>query len=157
MGTDDVQEKNEVSPFGVDSNPIKDMIAIYAPTSEIGSEVIIGYINKNQIADIGEMRIFSTDADGVEKISIHLRNTGQAEIGGTGDNLVRFNKLNDSFEQLKSDFNNLVTLYNSHIHITTATVSATPVPGVISPTLSTGTPSAADMSLSKINELECSS
>lgn len=156
IGRSDVQEKNEVGPFGIDSNPVKDMVAIMAPTSEIGKDVIIGYINTNQMAEVGETRLFSTDLDGVEQIFIHLKNDGNIEFGDNADNLVRFSKLKLEFDNLKNDFNSLVTAYNSHVHITTATVGATAVPGIISPTTSTGTPSTADISPSKIDELKCS-
>jgi hypothetical protein len=153
-GADDVQETLNVAPFGDDSCPVKDMVAIYATTSDIGNPVVIGYVNKNQIADVGEKRIFSTNADGVEQIALHLKNDGTAEFGGNTDFMVRYSELEVGFNALKSDFNSLVTSYNSHIHITTATVSATAVPGVIAPTPSTGTPSTADISGSKIDEIK---
>ena len=153
-GADDVQETLNVTPFGDDSSPIKDMVAIYSETSDIGNPVVIGYVNKNQIADVGEKRIFSTDANGVEQISLHLKNDGTAEFGGNSDFMVRYSDLETAFNQLKSDLNALTTAYNSHIHITTATVLATPTPGIIAPTLSTGTPSTADISGAKINEIK---
>ena len=132
-GADDVQETLNVAPFGDDSCPVKDMVAIYATTSDIGNPVVIGYVNKNQI---------------------HLKNDGTAEFGGNTDFMVRYSELEVGFNALKSDFNSLVTSYNSHIHITTATVSATAVPGIIAPTPSTGTPSTADISGSKIDEIK---
>lgn len=156
VGRNDVQEKPESMPYGIDSSPIKGMVAIMASTGEIGKDVIIGYINANQIADVGETRLFSTDADGVLKIAIHLKNDGTIEIGGDANNLVRFTELKSGFDQLKSDVNSLITAYNSHIHITTATVGATPVPGILSPTISTGTPTTASIDSSKIDELKCS-
>jgi hypothetical protein len=51
MGKSDVRECIEVSPYGIDSNPIKDMIALYGPTGENGKDVIIGYLNKNRTAE----------------------------------------------------------------------------------------------------------
>ena len=82
-----------VSSFGEDSAPLKNMVALYADTSEIGESVIIGYINKNQIAAAGEKRIFSLKEDGSMSFAIHLRNNGTAEIGGAVDNAVRYSKL----------------------------------------------------------------
>ena len=145
FGKNDVQEKNESAPFGIDSNPVKDMVAIMVPSSEIGREIVIGYINTNQLAGVGETRLFSTNESGVIQIAIHLKNDGTIEIGGNNDNLVRFTELKAGFEQLKSDFNSLVNLYNLHVHAGT---------GV--PTISVSTPSTASINASKINELKCS-
>lgn len=69
------------------------------------------------------------------------------------DFAVQYTALKSAFDTLKTDVNNLITAYNSHIHITTATVGATAVPGVISPTVSTGISSTADMSGSKIDKV----
>jgi hypothetical protein len=81
---------------------------------------------------------------------------GTAVIKGTTttvndgtDFAVQYTALKSAFDTLKQDLNNLVTAYNAHIHITTATVGIGP-PGVIAPTTSTGTPSAADMSSAQI-------
>lgn len=154
FGKSDVQEKRQAAPFGDDSDPVAGMSAIYAKTTKDGEEVIIGYINKNQISGPGEKRIFSTDSDNNPVFALYLRNNGTAEFGGDSDNMVRFSPLETDFNQLKSDFNSFVTAYNSHTHITTATVGASPVPGIISPTLSTATPSSADISGAKIDEIK---
>ena len=37
----------ESMPFGIDSVPLSDMIAIFGSTSENGDNVIVGYINVN--------------------------------------------------------------------------------------------------------------
>lgn len=80
----------EVAPFGDDGNPLKDMVAIYSTTSEAGERVILGYINKNQIAQPGEKRIYSLTPEGAISFSIHLKGDGTCEIGGATDNMVRF-------------------------------------------------------------------
>jgi len=146
MGKSDVQECRQASPFGIDSAPTKDMAAIYAKTGEVGKPVIIGYINKNQIAEIGETRFFSTDENGTVKIALHLKNDGTAEFGGNTKNMVRFQELETGFNDLKTDFNNLVTAYNSHIHPFSS--------GTTSPTATQGTSSTADISGSKIDEIK---
>lgn len=102
FGKSDVQTSFESMPYGIDSNPVKDLIAIYAPTSEKGKTVIIGYINKNQLADVGEIRLFSTDTDGAEKFYVFLKNDGTIEIGGTVDNAVRYQKLDDGLQNFKT-------------------------------------------------------
>jgi len=78
------------------------------------------------------------------------------EINGNADFAVRFGALETAYNQLKSDFDTFVTTYNSHIHITTATVGPTAVPGVISPTVSTGSPSTGDISGAKVDNIKVS-
>ena len=119
-----------------------------------GQGFVVGYFNANQKAEVGEFRTFATDADGVEQFYTWMKSNGTMEIGGSVDNLVRYSELETAFNQLKQDFDSLVTAYNSHIHITSATVGPTPVPGVIAPTTSTGQPSSADITMSKIEEIK---
>lgn len=102
-GKDDVQTAIEIAPYGCDSNPIAGMRAIYSPTEDKGKKVIIGYINKDQLAEVGEHRLYSTDSNGVLKFFIWLKNDGTLEIGGNSDNAVRYSPLNTGLQQFKSD------------------------------------------------------
>ena len=63
-----MQTSIEAMPYGVDSNPIKDMVAVYSETTGKGETVIIGYLNKNLKAEVGEFRTFSTDSNGGRKV-----------------------------------------------------------------------------------------
>jgi len=151
MGDKDVQTANEIAPFGIDSNPLKDMVAVYGETSNNGDTVIVGYINKNRLAAVGETRIYSTDESGAEKIYIHLKNDGTMEIGGATDWMVRYSALETAFNDLKGTVNDLVDTFNNHTH--------TYIPGTLSPipsaaTLTTATPSSADISPAKIDEIK---
>ncbi len=110
LGKDDVQEATQVTPSGIDSAPIKDLIAVFAQTGDKGETVIIGYLNRKQIAAIGETRIYSTDENGNLKISIHLKNDGTAEVGGTGDNLVRYKPVEDAFKAIEDFLNQQLPL-----------------------------------------------
>lgn len=94
----------ECSPFGEDSSPVKGMTAIYAETSEIGDPVIIGYINENQMAAVGEKRMYSVKPDGTISIYVWLKNNGTMELGGTAHNLVRYTPLNTA---LQSEVNSI--------------------------------------------------
>jgi len=161
MGKKDTREYRQVAPHGFDSCPVKDRVLVYAETGEVGKAVVIGYINKNQIAAVGETRIFSTNADGVEQISLHLKNDGTAEFGGNEDNFVRFRELRQGFNALVNDFNALVTehntlvfLFNAHVHAG-VTVGA----GVTGTTATPGTDAAstsASIDASKIDEIKTS-
>lgn len=151
-GNSDVQTSISAQPFGVDANPVKDMIAVYAPTSEMGKTVIIGYLNPDAVAEIGALRIYSTDTNGAVKAVIYLRANGDAEINGAEDNMVRYSKLETAFNDLKSDFNKLVTAFNAHLHPTAAVgppSPPTPVPNSI-PAI----PSSADITGAKIDNVK---
>jgi hypothetical protein len=93
-----VKTADVVADFGDDSAPLKDMIAIYSKTAIAGEEIIIGYINSNQIAQPGEKRIFSLMPDGSLSFDIYLRNDGTCEIGGNVDNAVRYLALNTALQ-----------------------------------------------------------
>lgn len=131
--------------FGDDSAPLKDMIAIYANTSENGDNIIIGYLNKNQISAAGEKRIFSLKSDGSLSFAIHLKNDGTCEIGSDTDNAVRFSKLEEGFNKLRDDFNSFVnTSYNVHSHANSGAA----------PPSSLGTSSTANITAAKIDEIK---
>ena len=126
--------------YGDDSQPLKNMTAIYSPTAVNSEPVIIGYINTNQVAKEGEKRIFSQSLDGSLSFAIHLKTDGSCEIGGNVDNAVRFNALQSSLAS--SD-----TLLNAELaKIATAIGS---LGGVY--TVATV---ATDISSSKINEIK---
>jgi hypothetical protein len=119
FGKNDTQTAVQVSVPGVDSNPIKDMIAVYGKTAEQGDTVIVGYLLKGMQAEPGEIRLFSTDAEGTEKFYTWLKADGTMELGGTADFLTRFNALKSGFDALKDDHNDLVSRFNAfliHVH-----------------------------------------
>jgi hypothetical protein len=148
-GSRDVQTADQVAPHGIDSNPVKDMIAIYADTTGKGDTVIVGYLNRNQLAGIGETRIFSTDENGVLKTYHWLKNDGTHEIGGNTDFMVRYSKLEEAFNELKNKFNTHVQNYNTHVHpgVTAGGASSAATPAV-------STESAANIALAKISQIK---
>lgn len=153
LGRNDIQESLQVSPFGLDSRPVKDTIGVRSDTSELGATIVLGYIPTNRVAKDGEFRTYATDSNGNEVAYTYITNDGKVELNGNDDNAVRFSELKDGFDALKSDLNSLITAYNSHIHITTATVGASPTPGVIAPTTSTGVSSSASIDTSKVENV----
>ena len=140
FGQSDVQTSIEANPYGLDSNPIKDMVAVYAETTGKGDTVIIGYLNKNLKADVGEFRTFSTDSNGNEKFYIWLKNNGDCEIGGNVDNMVRYQKLADGMLQ----FQNKLIVQLNLISTGIAAGGGSYVVGDVS----------IDISQSKINEIK---
>lgn len=176
MGKNDIQTPAEVAPYGIDSNPVKDLAAVYAPSTVSGEPVLIGYLLKNRLAEVGELRMYATDDAGAEQNYMWLRADGTIEIGGDADNMVRYSELETAFNDLKadldtlidkhnrllSDFNDLVTNYNAHQHTSAAPGSPTtpgvpPVPvaaGV--PSSATGSHSTADITPAKIDEIKTS-
>jgi len=151
LGSKDVQTALNVANFGVDSSPIKGMVAIHADTGIEGETIILGYIKPDIIAQPGETHLYSTDQNGVDSFRIKLLTDGTAEIGGDADFMVRFNELKTAFDQLKSDHDNFASAFNNHIHPTPSGPSSppTPVPSVIPVQ-----PSTADIDPAKIEEIK---
>lgn len=81
---------DEVAPFGVDSSPIENMTAIYSTTSNNSESIILGYINKNQLAEAGETRFFSLDSNGALKAFVWLKKDGKLQLNGDAFTAVRF-------------------------------------------------------------------
>lgn len=124
------------SGFPITANGIPGSVKLKAATDfnlESGNEVIL-------------KSILSTD---LQSAIVKLTGSTNVQLNGNTNFAVKYTELKSAFDTLKTDFNNLVTAYNSHIHITTATIGAGATPGVISPTATIGTSSTADMSASK--------
>lgn len=137
-----VKTVDVATPFGEDSHPLKDMTAIFAETGRDGQPVIIGYVHKEKIADIGEKRIFSLKEDGTLSSYIHLKNDETINILGDEDFAVRFTELESGFNELRDDLNNFINKYNTHTH-----------PANNTPTATTETPSEANIAAAKIETI----
>jgi hypothetical protein len=93
----------------------------------------------------GETLIYSVDAAGVLKGKILIDKTGNIILNDGTDFAVAYTDLKSAFDTLKGDLNNLISVFNSHVH-----------PGVTAggastaATVTPGTASAADMSGSKV-------
>lgn len=85
--------------------------------------------------------------------SIKLTPGGDIQLNGDADYVTAFNDMKTAFDQLRQDFNALVTQYNLHIHVTTATDAGGSL-GVISPTVAQGTSSTADMSSAQVTTVK---
>lgn len=154
-GKDNVQTATEVSPYGIDSNPIKDMYAIYAPTETKGKKVIVGYINVEKLAATGEVRLFSTNDSGALQTFIWLKKDGIIEIGGDQNFAVRFNELKSGYDSLKNTVNDLIGKWNA---FTAAYVPGSPASVGTPPTLAgqNVTPSSASIDSAKNENIKTS-
>lgn len=93
----------------------------------VGSNVIVTFKSK----DYGYLAAYTKIDSIVAKQGEWIFNDG------ANDGLVKINELTSKLNNLVSEVNALKNTFNSHIHITTATVGATPTPGVIAPTTTT--------------------
>ena len=110
-GKDDTVTGMEAMPYGDDSNPIAGMDAVYLELSSRKNKVIVGYINKQQLADIGEKRIYSTDANGNVQFYIWLHADGTCDFGGNANHLAQYEALATAFNELQTKFNNFAAAY----------------------------------------------
>lgn len=143
MGRDDVQELHLIQPFGIDGNPVKKMRAVHAETLQIGANVIIGFVNENQEAKEGELKLFSTNGQGNQQTYIWLHDDGTIEIGGDLDNMVKYIPLNAGLQAFKGSVDANFTAI--------AAVLNAIVPGSYTPT-----PTVMDISLSKVTDVKTS-
>jgi hypothetical protein len=103
-GKGDIRTPIEASPFGIDSNPTEKKVAIYAQSSVKGQYYIIGYLNTDRIAKVGETRIFSTNESGELQAYVLATNAGNIlELNGNDNWAVKFNELKT--EAIKRGFN----------------------------------------------------
>lgn len=92
----------------------------------------------------GEKQIYSTNAAGTAKAAtVLLKADGTIEILDNTDFAVRYSALETAFNQLKSDFNALISAYNAHTH--NGFAPPEPVPLL---------PTAADITGAKIDEIK---
>ncbi len=140
-GAKDPRTAYEVAPYGVDAVPPKGWKALYMHTEAADTDVIIGYVNESAIMDHGDTRLYS-EGD----LDIRIKKNSTIEIGGDADNMMRYSEMKAAFDQLRSDLNNHIAIFNAHVH---AVVS-----GTATPTATPSTPSSADMSAAKIDEIK---
>jgi len=88
----------QVTPFGIDSNPLGNWTAIYADTTNAGEAVILGYINKDYITEQGEIRIYSIGDDQAVKAYAYARKDGVLELNGSAYSAVRFQNMKTAID-----------------------------------------------------------
>lgn len=108
-GNSDVRTGEQYLPYGIDSKPIKDAISLYIQTDDSTEAVHVGYLSQSDKTKTGELRLFATDSNGVEKFSVYFKDNGECEFGGKNDNLVRYSDLETAFNELNDKYNLLIS------------------------------------------------
>jgi len=116
-----------------------------APSTKLPGSVTIKSITDLEMESSTRISLKSIAAAEIESTVVKITGTTNIQLNGSTDFAIKYTAMKTAFDTLRTDLNNLVTAYNTHIHITTATVGASAVPGIISPTVSTAIPSIADM------------
>jgi|LakMenEpi03Aug12_release.lakeMendotaPanAssembly.Ray.scaffolds.fasta_scaffold1121633_2 hypothetical protein len=136
------REIPQALPYGVDSAPVREMVAVYANTADMGNSVIVGYVYKDAVAEVGSIRLYS------ENGYVYLRANGNLELLGDSKHMVRYEELETGFNSLKQSVTDLVTVFNAHTHTSTAPTTPTSTP------LSAAIPPTATITGAKINEIK---
>lgn len=136
------REIPQALPYGVDSAPVREMVAVYANTADMGNSVIVGYVYKDAVAEEGSIRLYSDNG------YIHLRANGNLELLGDSKHMVRYEELETGFNSLKQSVTDLTILFNAHVHVTVTSLGTPtpPTPSAIPPT--------ATITGAKINEIK---
>jgi hypothetical protein len=95
----------ESGPFGFDSSAPEGWTAIYGETSNMGESVILGYINKNQLAEVGGSRMYALDGNGDVVGFVYARASGNLELNGNAFSAVRFQNLKTAIDNNDSLIN----------------------------------------------------
>lgn len=85
-------------PYGIDSSPIKDSRGICVDTAKYGYSYITGYVDQENKAATGEIRVFSTSATGTQMAYIWAKSTGTIELNGAIHNPVRYLPLDTALQ-----------------------------------------------------------
>jgi len=136
----------QIAPFGDDSCPLNSTKGVKSKTDDNATHVILGYFNRNPLAQEGEKRLYSKRPAGEDSFVVWLKNDGTLEMGGTSDFMVRFSELKKGFDKLVEAHNGLVDKYNLHTH---------PVSGA-NTLITTGIeiPSTANINACKIEQIK---
>lgn len=121
----------EVGPFGFDSSAPENWTAIYGETSNKGESVVIGYINKNQLAEVGGSRVYALDSSGEVVSFVYARASGVLELNGSEFSGVRFQNL----VQAINAQNVLINAELAKIAVSIGALGGSYTPGTISTNL----------------------
>jgi hypothetical protein len=126
FGASDVVSAYESAPAGYDGAPNPNVTAVFSETKVNGRNVIVGYIDKNKVAQSGESRLFSQDQNGNLLFNVYLADDGNLYLGTSptlsdySDFLVKFNELQTAWNNFRDNE------YNLHTHETGTGPSSPP-------------------------------
>jgi hypothetical protein len=95
----------ECVPFGIDGQPREGWTAIYAETTNKSETVILGYINKNQLAEAGELRLYSVAESGASSAFVFLKAGGEIWLNSNQYSAVKFEPLQTAVNAQNVDIN----------------------------------------------------
>lgn len=152
----------EVSPHGIDSRPIPGARGLYTTTSTIGKTYMLGYVNADRKAAVGETRLYATDANGEVKFNLWLRADGTVLMGDSElpaaytNFAVKYNETKQEGDKMKATINDLVGKWNA---FAAAYVPGSPVTTGTPPTLAGQNvqPNTSDFSLIKNDKIKTNS
>ncbi len=152
----------EISPHGIDSRPVEDARGMYTTTATIGRSYILGYVNANRKAEVGESRYYSTNDAGDFKFNIWLRADGVALMGDSevpGDYTnyaVFYNETKSENDKMKATLNDFIQKWNAFV---VAYIPGSPTTPGSPPTLASSTVTAnnSDFSLIKNDKIKYNS
>ena len=127
LGGGDMVTCVDYMPSGYDAHPVPGDFAVLVPAPESGSYVIVGWVDPwNQgVAKEGEQRMYARS--GVNVVgALHVTVDGQKPDGILTELIARADRTDAAL-------NALASLYNAHLHDTTATIGAGSTVGVVSP------------------------
>lgn len=148
-----VENSYSSMPFGFDSNPSKNFIAIVSETQSNDKPVIIGYLNPGALSDlgIGDSMQYATDVNGEYISTLKLRSDGTMELLGNSDNAVRYSKLKEEYDKTRSVLDAILTTLETPIN---EPGNGAPSAFQAAMILAVGEKETGDISGSKINEIK---
>lgn len=106
-GRGDFKQVKEAGPFGMDSRPTEDKRCLVAFSEVYGKYYVIGTLNTDRLAAVGETRLFCTDANGEFKFNVWLQADGTVLMGDSIvpaayiDFAVKYNSLKLEYDKTK--------------------------------------------------------
>jgi len=109
LGKRDARTGPQVSPAGIQSKPVKEDMAVYAKTTNSTEPIFLGYVQKTNETNEGEIKVLSYDSEGAESFVIYIRNDGTCEFGGDADNMVRYSELKKEYDKTRAVLDAILT------------------------------------------------
>lgn len=149
---DDVQQIELIQQNGEQNNPLDDVTVIVLEITKTWkiAVAIKDFVEPDATLQRGEKIIYSLDSNNAIQACIRFKNDGTLVFNEGSDWAVQYTALKSAFDQLKSDLNTFIGIFNGHVHTSSCTAGGTPT--LVSTT--SGSTSSADMSSAKIEDIQ---